>query len=126
MKFKDGYYAKDLNGDAYWYEEMPERGDTAWVSNRSSSMTIGIKIDGPWENSLHKVENGKVTKVITYERDQKVLVSDDGEECEFRRWYRRHYSHCKNGIHCVFSNGKTLWSQEGTSIFRYIKPAEEE
>ena len=126
MKFIDGYYAKDQDGAAYWYGELPEKRDTAWAVNGSFSRATSIQIDGPWEDSLHKVEDGKITKVQTFEKDQPVLVSDDGENCQDRRWLKRYYSHYKDGNHYVFSNGKTSWSQEGQSVFKYIKPAEEE
>ena len=137
MKLIDGYYAKDQDGVVYWYKEMPEKvvywhkempekGDTTWAANGSFTRTTHIQIDGPWEDSLHKVEDGKITRVQIYSKDQPVLVSDDGENCQDRRWYRRYYSHYKDGNHYVFSFGKTSWSQEGQSVFKYIKPAEEE
>jgi hypothetical protein len=126
MKLIDGYYAKNQNGGVYWHKEMPEKGVTIWADNNAHIGVICIQIDGPWEDSLHRVEDGKITKVQTYSKDQKVLVSDDGENCQDRRWYRRYYSHYKDGNHYVFSNGKTSWSQEGKSVFKYIKPAEEE
>ena len=126
MKLIDGYYAKDQDGGVYWYGELPEKRDTAWAVNGSFSRATSIQIDGPWEDSLHKVEDGKITKVQTFEKDQPVLVSDDGENCQDRRWLKRYYSHYKDGNHYVFSNGKTSWSQEGQSVFKYIKPAEEE
>ena len=126
MKLIDGYYAKDQSGVIYWHKEMPEKGDTAWATDGSFTSTTHIQIDGPWEESLRRVEDGKITRVQTYSKDQKVLASNDGENCQERRWYRRYYSHYKDGNHYVFSNGKTSWSQEGQSVFKYIKPAEEE
>jgi hypothetical protein len=126
MKLIDGYYAKDQDGDVFWYGELPEKRDTAWVDNSSFARAACIQIDGPWEESLHKVEDGKITKVQIFEKEQKVLVSDDGENYQYRKWYRRYYSHYKDGNHYVFSNGKTSWSQEGQCVFKYIKPAEEE
>ena len=123
MKFIDGYYAKDQDGYVYWYGKMPEKGGIAWATNGSFTRTTHIQIDGPWEDSLHRVEDGRITKVQTYSKDQKVLVSDDGENCRDRRWYRRYYSHYKDGYHYVFTNGKTSWSQEGQSVFKYVKPA---
>ena len=126
MKLIDGYYAKDQDGTVYWYEELPEEWQSCWDSEKGIRLLSCIKIDGPWEDSLHKVEDGKITRVQIYSKDQPVLVSDDGENCQDRRWYRRYYSHYKDGNHYVFSNGKTSWSQEGQSVFKYIKPAEEE
>ena len=126
MKFIDGYYAKDQDGTVYWYEELPEKWQSRWDSAKRIQVLSCIQIDGPWEDSLHKVEDGKITKVQTYSKGQKVLVSNEGENCQDRRWYRRYYSHYKDGNHYVFSNGKTSWSQEGQSVFKYIKPAEEE
>ena len=126
MKFIDGYYAKDQDGAAYWYEELPEKGHTTWHGIGLFMKASCIQIDGPWEDSLHRVEDGKITRVQTYSKDQPVLASNDGENCQDRRWYRRYYSHYKDGNHYVFSNGKTSWSQEGQSVFNYIKPAEEE
>lgn len=126
MKIIDGYYAKDQDGAVYWFEELPEKGKICWHYNGHTRSLSCIQIDGPWEDSLHKVEDGKITKVQTYSKDQKVLASNDGENCQDRRWYRRHYSRYKDGNHYVFSNGKTSWSQEGQSVFKYIKPAEEE
>lgn len=121
MKIIDGYYAKDQNGAAYWYEELPEKRDTAWVHTSSLIRASCIQIDGPWEDSLHKVKDGKITKVQIYSKDQKVLVSFDGEV-----WHRRYYSHYKDGNHYVFPNGGTSWSGERVIEFNYIKPAEEE
>ena len=121
MKFIDGYYAKDQDGGVYWYEKMPEKRDTAWGANSSFTMAYSIQIDGPWEDSLHKVEDGKITKVQIYSKDQKVWTSFDGKV-----WHSGYYSHYEDGDHYVFSNGKTSWSQEGQSVFKYIKPAEEE
>lgn len=126
MKLIDGYYAKDQYGTVYWYEELPEKRQSYWDSGELILELSCIQIDGPWEDSLHKVENGKITRVQAYSKDQPVLASDDGENCYDRRWYRRYYSHYKDGNHYVFSNGKTSWSQEGQSVFKYIKPAEEE
>ena len=126
MKFIDGYYAKDQDGTVYWYEELPEKGQSYWDSEELMLELSCIQIDGPWEDSLHKVEDGKITRVQIYSKDQPVLVSDDGENGQDRRWYRRYYSHYKDGKHYVFSFGKTSWSQEGQSVFKYIKPAEEE
>lgn len=127
MKLKDGWYAKDLNGDVYWYAEMPGKGKDCWhFTMMLCRLSACIQIDDPWEDSLHKVEDGVITKVHTFKKDQKVLVSDDGEQCGNRRWYRRYYSRYDGGKHFVFANGKTSWSQEGTSAFKYIKPAEEE
>ena len=126
MKLIDGYYAKDQDGTVYWYEELPEKWQSRWDSAKRIQVLSCIQIDGPWEDSLHKVEDGKITRVQTYSKDQKVLVSDDGETCQDRRWLKRYYSHYKDGDHYVFSNGKTSWSQEGQSVFKYIKSAEEE
>ena len=127
MKLIDGYYAKDQDGGVFWYEELPEKGQSYWDSRKQHSQSLScIQIDGPWEESLHKVEDGKITKVQTYSKDQPVLASNDGENCQDRRWYRRYYSHYKDGNHYVFSNGKTSWSEEGQSVFKYIKLAEEE
>ena len=126
MKLIDGYYAKDQNGVVYWYEEIPEKRQSYWDRGKDIRSLSCIQIDGPWEDSLHKVEDGKITRVQTYSKDQPVLASNDGENCQERRWYRRYYSHYKDGNHYVFSNGKTSWSQEGQSVFKYIKPAEEE
>ena len=107
---------------------MPERFSINWkVSIKGSPKFIAcIQIDDPWEASLHKVEDGVITKIHTFKKDQKVLVSDDGGHCGNRRWYRRYYSHYKEGNHYVFTNGKTSWTQEGKSMFHFIKPAEEE
>ena len=121
MKFIDGYYAKDSNGDAYFYDELPVKGKRCWHYNKPTRLLYCVQIDGPWEDSLHRVEGGKITKVQIYSKDQKVLVSFDGEV-----WHRRYYSHYKDGNHYVFSNGATSWSQGGHSNFNYIKPAEEE
>ena len=126
MKFIDGYYAKDQDGAAYWHEEMPVKEGSYWDSGKLILELSCIQIDGPWEDSLHRVEDGKITRVQAYNKDQKVLVSDDGENCQDRRWLKRYYSHYKDGNHYVFSNGKTSWSGEGQSVFKYIKPAEEE
>lgn len=126
MKFIDGYYAKDQGGSAYWFDELPEKVEECWHYNGPARFLLCVQIDGPWEDSLHKVENGKITKVQIYSKDQKVLVSDDGENCQDRMWRKRYYSHYKDGNHYVFSNGKTSWSQDGQSVFKYIKPAEEE
>ena len=102
MKLKDGWYAKDSNQDVFWYDEMPEKGNNCWYNGASARFIACIQIDGPWEDSLHKVEDGVITKVQTFEKDQKVLASDDRIA-----WYRRYYSHCKGGKHFVFANGKT-------------------
>lgn len=126
MKIIDGYYAKDQDGAAYWHEEMPVSRQYYWESGKQVLVLTCIQIDGPWEESLHKVEDGKITRVQTYSKDQPVLASNDGENYQDRRWYRRYYSHYEDGDHYVFSNGKTSWSQEGQSVFKYIKPAEEE
>ena len=122
MKLKDGWYAKDENGEIYWYDEMPEKGQYEWNSEGEvNQVGVSIQIVDPWEDSLHKVEDGVITKVQTFEKDQKVLASYDRIA-----WYRRYYSHCKGGKHFVFANGKTSWSGEGISMFHFIKPAEEE
>lgn len=121
MKLKDGYYAKDSNGDVYWYEEMPEKEKDCWYYGTTSRLLHCIQIDGPWEDSLHRVEDGVITKIHTFKKDQRVLVSYDRIA-----WYRRYYSRYDDGKHFVFANGKTSWSQEGTSAFKYIRPAEEE
>ena len=126
MKLKDGWYAKDSNQDVFWYAEMPDKGKDGWHYGTPSRSLHCIQIDGPWEDSLHTVKDGVITKIHTFKKDQKVLVSDDGEQCGNRRWYRRYYSRYDDGKHFVFANGKTSWSQEGTSAFKYIKPAEEE
>ena len=126
MKLIDGYYAKDQDGVVYWYEELPEKGQNYWNNIKDIRLLSCIQIDGPWEDSLHKVEDGKITRVQIYSKDQPVLVSDDGENGQDRRWHRRYYSHYKDGNHYVFSNGKTSWSQDGQSVFKYIKHAEEE
>ena len=126
MKLIDGYYAKDQDGTVYWHKEMPVSKQYDWDSEKGIRLLSCIQIDGPWDDSLHKVEDGKITRVQIYSKDQPVLVSDDGENCQDRRWYRRYYSHYKDGNHYVFSFGKTSWSQEGQSVFKYIKPAEEE
>ena len=47
MKFIDGYYAKNQDGAAYWYEKMPEKRDTAWAASGSFSRATRIQIDGP-------------------------------------------------------------------------------
>lgn len=126
MKLIDGYYAKDQDGDVFWHEEMPVSRQYDWDSEELILELSCVQIDGPWEESLHKVENGKITKVQIYSKDQPVLASNDGENCYDRRWLKRYYSHYKDGNHYVFSNGRTSWSQEGQSVFKYIKPAEEE
>lgn len=75
MKLIDGYYAKDQNGDVNWHEEMPVSGQYDWDSAELILELSCIQIDGPWEDSLHRVEDGKIIKVQTFKKDQKVLVS---------------------------------------------------
>ena len=120
MKFKDGWYAKDPDQDIYWYGEMPEKGNNCWYNGAAARFSACIQIDDPWEDSLHKVEDGVITKIHTFKKDQKVLVSDNRIV-----WCRRHYSHYEDGKHFVFANGKTSWSEEGKIGFHFIKPAEE-
>ena len=127
MKIKDGYYAKDENGDVYWYAEMPVKRQYEWdrTTNSSSIMLKCIlQIDGPWEDSLHKVEDGVIAKIHTFKKDQKVLVSNDNG----KTWMNRYYSHFDAGKHYVFSCGADSWSAEDnyTVTRQLIKPAEEE
>ena len=76
MKLKDGYYAKDENEDVFWYEDMPCKGKDCWhYTMISCRLLYCIQIDDPWEDSLHKVEDGVITKIQTFKKDQKVLVS---------------------------------------------------
>ena len=101
MKLKDGWYAKDENEDVYWFEEMPEKGNSRWIMTTTSRTSTCIQIDGPWEDSLHKVEDGVITKIQTFKKDQKVLVSDGEKQCGNHKWYRRYYSRYDDGKHFV-------------------------
>ena len=121
MKLKDGWYAKDSDQDIYWYGEMPEKGNSCWNTRASVRLSACIQIDGPWEDSLHKVEDGVITKIHTFKKDQKVLVSNGGEN-----WLRRHYGRYKDGKHIVFQNGTTSWTVVGIIAYKFIKSAEEE
>ena len=127
MKFIDGYYAKDSNGDVYWYEEMPGKGNYSWdrtINSSSIMLNCILQIDGPWEDSLHRVEDGKITKVQIYSKDQPVLVSGDGG----KTWMKRYYSHGDGERHYVFSCGADSWSATDNQVVarQLIKPAEEE
>lgn len=124
MKLKDGYYAKDENDKVYWYAEMPEKGTYDWHNRGEVYRSTRTLIDGPWEDSLHKVEDGKITKIHTFKKDQKVLVSNDNGET----WMNRYYSHYADGKHYVFSCGADSWSSGNAHVVakQLIKPAEEE
>lgn len=54
-------------------------------------------------------------------RERHFWIDENGN-----RWSTRFYSEQKAEAASVFSNGATSWSQEGKSVFKYIKPAEEE
>ena len=124
MKLKDGWYAKDSSQDVYWYDEMPKKGNNCWKPTTASRLSACIQIDGPWEDSLHRVEGGVITKIHTFKKDQKVLVSRDNG----KTWMNRYYSHFDAGKHYVFSCGADSWSAEDnyTITRQLIKPAEEE
>ena len=127
MKLKDGYCAKDGNGDVYWYDEMPVKGQVCWdrtINSSSIMLNCILQIDGPWEDSLHRVEDGKIIKVQTFKKDQKVLVSNDNG----KTWMNRYYSHFAEGKHYVFSCGADSWSANDNQVVarQLIKSAEEE
>ena len=124
MKLKDGWYAKDLNGDVYWYAEMPGKGKDCWhYTMMSCRLLYCIQIDDPWEDSLHKVEDGVIAKIHTFKKDQKVLVSNDNG----KTWMNRYYSHFDAGKHYVFSCGADSWSANDNQVVerQLVKPAEE-
>lgn len=124
MKLKDGYFAKDSNGDVYWYAEMPGKRSIYYDSWGLSQLSACIQIDGPWEESLHRVEDGVIAKIHTFKKDQKVLVSNDNG----KTWMNRYYSHFDAGKHYVFSCGADSWSANDNQVVerQLVKPAEEE
>lgn len=123
LKLKDGFYAKDEDGDVYWYENYPSHGKYQWdQSGGDYEETSGISIDEPWQDSLYEVRDGIPVKVNTYVKDQKVLVRDH----ERYEWKRRHYSHYGNGAHEVFGSGTTSFTSKCTIPYNYIKPYSEE
>lgn len=119
LRLKDGFYAKDENGDVYWYASMPVVKASQWdTSKYDAPEIIGLFIDEDWKDSLYEVKNGFINKIITYEKDQKVLVRNH----DLYKWKRRYYSHYEAGSHRVFMDGGTSWSETDTVEFNEIKP----
>ena len=89
LKLKDGYYAKDKDGTIYAYKEKPIKFNIEWATNSQIDHVNNIEITESWEDSLYHVKDGVATKVVTFVKDQKVLVRDS----EADLWTRRYYSH---------------------------------
>ena len=120
LKLKDGYYAKDSNNEVYYYEIKPSINTNTWAidGNFECNILNCIEITEPWDDSLYYVKDGVATKVVTFVKDQKVLVRDK----EDNPWVKRYYSHETNGKHYVFINGQTSWTTTDTCRFKYVKP----
>lgn len=118
LKLKDGYYAKDKNGDVCIFKNKPVIYDTWWDSDIKINLKCSVEITESWEDSLYHVKDGVVTKVVTFVKDQKVLVLHNVSN----KWVRRYYSHEENGKHYVYINGANSWVGNDTIDFKYIKP----
>ena len=123
IKLKDGYYAKDADNNIYYYDDTkPFKKSVTWnCIDDKEECAYHIEITEPWEDSLYYIKDGVATKVVTFTKDQKVLVRDQ----DHHSWIKRYYSHESNGIHNVFINGQTSWTSPDTCRFNYIKPYEE-
>ena len=117
LRLKDGFYAKDEDGAIFMYDKFPVQKSSEWV-DETYEQVDNISIDEDWQDSLYEVKDGISTKVIIYEKDQKVLVRNH----ELQNWKRRYYSHYENGRHRVFMDGTTSWSKTNTVSFNQIKP----
>ena len=120
LKLKDGYYAKNEDGKVGYYEKKPCMYNKWWKCYFMYYVN-NIEITESWEDSLYYIKDGVATKVVTFTKDQKVLVRDR----DHHSWIKRYYSHESNGIHNVFINGQTSWTSPDTCRFNYIKPYEE-
>ena len=78
-----------------------------------------------WLKAEYK-EPSKITISDNTPIDEKILVSDNGED-----WFKRHYAGCVDGVYYAWNEGRTSWSSSNTShkitweyMKEYVEPDE--